>query len=234
MKTYAFLVIALAASIAACTAAPVVEEARGSTTSLERAPSDELLTGARISRPAPTQIRLESTVREQCKGRATTFAIKVGNNSESATVQFSAVAHGYRNGERVPVQITRVGHFDARPLSLTEVTFDREYPGRKGAGIEVVSVTLDATGRTSLEDVGVDATFSCGEVADTNAGFDPVTEEVQNPSAVSCATLGQLRGAAVPMCEFNGNGACGGEGAVTNDCEHCCQATGPGTIAPLQ
>ncbi|MFO0742931.1 MAG: hypothetical protein U0270_44055 [Labilithrix sp.] len=228
------LALALAcASVTLACEAPTPEEARGSTTSRERAPSDELLENARLSRPTPNQIRIESTVRDACKGRTTIFDIKVGNNSESSRVPFSAVAHGYRNAETIPAQITQIGYFDVAPVTVGEVSFDGEYPGRKGAAIEVVSVTLDATGDVSLEDVGISAKFYCGEVEDTNAGYDPTTSEVQNPSAVSCATLGQLRGAELPMCEFNGNGACNGQGAPTNDCSHCCQATGPGTTAPL-
>jgi hypothetical protein len=194
--------------------------------------SDALLRNARISRTA-TQIRLESTAREACKGRQTIIDIRVGNNSAESNVELTAVAHGYRNGETVPVQITSIGAFTVRPNEYAGISFDGAYPAVKGSAIEVVSVTLDAAGGGNLLDLNVDARFTCGEEDRSDPGVDISTGEAQDPSQLSCADLAALKGAAAPMCEFNGNGACDGRGSRTNDCAHCCKAVAAGVTEPL-
>ncbi|HJL16100.1 MAG TPA: M23 family metallopeptidase [Sandaracinaceae bacterium LLY-WYZ-13_1] len=48
-----------------------------------------------------------------------------------------------------------------------------------------------------------------------DAGSEPGAEE-------SCGDLARRAGYAEPACEWNGNGACGGRGPTTPECDHCC------------
>lgn len=43
------------------------------------------------------------------------------------------------------------------------------------------------------------------------------------PDEMSCGDLAAKNGWEAAYCEWNGNGACGGQGAATNDCDHCCE-----------
>lgn len=49
---------------------------------------------------------------------------------------------------------------------------------------------------------------------------EPVTS--RNCSLSSCGELAATLDYAAGRCEVNGNGACGGSGPATSDCEHCC------------
>jgi hypothetical protein len=42
-------------------------------------------------------------------------------------------------------------------------------------------------------------------------------------AAPTCGDLAKQNGWANAACEWNGNGACGGVGPSTSDCDHCCQ-----------
>jgi len=50
----------------------------------------------------------------------------------------------------------------------------------------------------------------------------PVTCASGQPT---CGDLAKQSGWANALCEWNGNGACGGIGAATSDCDHCCDAS---------
>ena len=44
----------------------------------------------------------------------------------------------------------------------------------------------------------------------------------------SCGDVAQQNGWAQALCEWNGNGACNGQGIPTWDCDYCCSASGSG------
>lgn len=72
-----------------------------------------------------------------------------------------------------------------------------------------------------------------GPTGGSPAGGDPSGGEPSDPSTgaggneASCGDLAAQNGWSEAYCEWNGNGACGGQGASTWDCDHCCASPSP-------
>jgi hypothetical protein len=85
----------------------------------------------------------------------------------------------------------------------------------------------DGGGTTSGGSAGVASGGSAGGSASPGFGGTPTGSggATQGPS---CGELAQQSGWASASCEWNGNGACGGRGTPTYDCDFCCEAGGSG------
>jgi hypothetical protein len=67
-------------------------------------------------------------------------------------------------------------------------------------------------------------TSDCDHCCDASA---PPPPPPPPPSKPSCGQLAAQNGWTDALCEWNGNGACGGQGPATSDCDHCCEAGSP-------
>jgi murein DD-endopeptidase MepM/ murein hydrolase activator NlpD len=88
----------------------------------------------------------------------------------------------------------------------------------------------EASGNRACRGAGVD-TSDCDACCDRAAirarGVVPASE------TVSCGRWASAMGYAAAACERGGNGACGGRGPSTYDCDHCCDGAAPDRGAAL-
>jgi hypothetical protein len=59
-------------------------------------------------------------------------------------------------------------------------------------------------------------------VSESSTGVATDDSTGDAPPTMSCGELAQMQGFVVGACEHNGNGACGGVGTPTTDCDLCC------------
>ncbi len=131
--------------------------------------------------------------------------------------------------------------------TLTAVTSSGEPTTSQGTG-EPDSTTGAGPARTSTlaiasesgtEDMSSGPGFTSGEPPAVTTGTseepppppDTTTGVEEPPPPPSCGELAGSQGWKGSLCEVNGNGACGGQGAATSDCEHCCAAPSCGQLA---
>jgi hypothetical protein len=65
-------------------------------------------------------------------------------------------------------------------------------------------------------------TLDCAHCCDEGEAMPGPSEPEPPPSDLSCGAYAAANGWAAAKCEWNGNDACGGRGARTTDCNHCC------------
>ncbi len=94
----------------------------------------------------------------------------------------------------------------------TYLAWLRWFDGEMHADADVTGMTIFQVGnRTNWN------AFDLGPIASDLAAYE------SSPAAgLTCGAYAQQAGWASSMCEINGNGACGGQGAPSTDCDHCC------------
>lgn len=73
-----------------------------------------------------------------------------------------------------------------------------------------------------LASLGVGPTAGCGASSAPADAPTATTADGLSSAWLSCGGWGAAEGYARAACEWDGNGACGGEGPATADCDHCC------------